>query len=43
MQIDRLHIHIEDLDNEIMLKDEECNKHRGNMEFIDSVIKEYRP
>lgn len=34
---------LEDLDHDINQKEEECAKHKSNFEFINSVIREYRP
>lgn len=39
----KLKLSLEDLDHDISQKEEECNKHKNNFEFINDVIKQYRP
>ena len=43
MQIVDLKTKIEDVEAEIQFKEEECAKFKQNMEFLDWLIKEYRP
>lgn len=43
MQAVELKTKIEDVDAEIQFKEEECAKYKQNMEFLDWLIKQYRP